>query len=228
MTTLDPAQTWRHGTPAEMIDAIGGLSANRDRLSMWAIECERLYRERGGKNFSDWCWWINHVGFVTDYPGRNINDSVAAEMWADGTAASILHCLFADPFNRVECPRCKGRKRVKDFGSHGYEWTWEDCPACKHTFGVNTGIPSGTIPAPLIEECWKTSTVVDLAREIVGGQLAPGTIGAIGGRYQPDYSRSPMLADALMDAGADNLFVLDHLRSEVHAGECEVLKALTS
>lgn len=38
----------------------------------------------------------------------------------------------------VTCERCKGYKkrgRVKDFGSYGYDWTWEKCPSC-HGIGV--------------------------------------------------------------------------------------------
>lgn len=65
---------------------------------------------------------------------------------------------------------------------------------------------------PLIEPMWRTATVVGLADAI---------------RKSRAYDRLPILADALEDAGCDNLFVLNHCRAAVaHDRNCWVVSAV--
>src|SRR3954469_24983968 len=73
--------------------------------------------------------------------------------------------------------------------------------------------PPPYAPNPLrVEGRWLTETVLALARG-VAADLA--------------FDRLPILADALEDAGCDNLALLHHLRGdELHRVECWVLRRL--
>jgi hypothetical protein len=141
----------------------------------------------------------------------------------------MLHCLFGFPFGgeRVKCPECKGNPK------YGVSPLLLDPPhnrdkPCKTCQGT------GTIPAPLIRDVWRTDTVIGLAREIAGGWTANQEVrfmnrpALLSVNKPPDYSRCPILAEALaLEAGCDDELVLEHLRGTAHCGECTVLKELT-
>lgn len=156
--------------------------------------------------------------------------------------ASLLRCLIGHnprTLERVGCPRCKGKKGVN---SSLRPTGVNACPTCKGR---------GAIPVPFaVDPRWKTSTVLDLAWEIRGGERCSVCKGeglcvigmersgrlnyAICGycekgktRPQLEPNRLAILADALLDAGADDEDMIHHLRhDECHTPECWILELL--
>ena len=231
MTATQPHTDWLSGIPSRMIAAVEGVTEeNQERLERWAVECSEEMNRRNGSEEPVSTGGIRGVlNYWIGCARANQNDLVLKSH----EAASLLHCLFGQPFReRVTCPECKGERRYKKNSK------WTECKTCDHT---------GTIPAPLIRECWRTSTAIDLAREIVGdpkgkwikcpdcgldwGHSYCGTCKGKQKIYRsipPDYSRCPLLCDALMDAGCDDSFILSHLAGTVHCEACVVAGEIAS
>lgn len=198
-THTDPRLTdWQSGSPARMIAALGFPTdvpdEHRDKLTAWHIA---LVKAEG----------IRDASLLRNYLETGIRS------WATDNGkvpmadrAALLVCIFGNPF-------------------------------------------SGE---PLIRETWRSSSVVDLAREIAGGLVTkcPANCRSVNnsdGGYVyvsagpeshwekceqckgagkislPDYSRTPILADALMDAGCDDELILSHLRGTVHCPGCLIV-----
>lgn len=231
MTATNPTHAWQTSTsPAEMVRMVGGADGPmRERLAKWAHE---LYPEM---NFPVE-WWAD--------PSRPWG--VADKQ----RATALLRCCVPAPRT---CPACEGRKRVKDFGSHGYEWDWVDCPTCSAT-----GI---ICEPPAIDPRWLSGTVCDLARIVRFGdmeeRLCPNCDGSrkatgvisrrpvklgkkeckpcqgVGKRtmrtLKPRFDLMPFLADALMDSGADDESIIAHLQDDkFHCSDCWAIKVLNA
>ena len=211
---------WRTSTsPAEMIAMID-REACGEQLAAWVRACRKEILKL----------FPGRVSPLYDDP---ITDSTI-EGWASvlnklqmPARCSLLRCLIPPNGERVECPRCHGTKRgiVSDSFSNKTgdkrRNHWGHCRRCM----VNNK-PTGSIPAPLVREVWRTDAVRRLAEQIRGGQPAPGSIGAIGGRYKPRFDLMPLLADALGDAGCDSEDIISHCRETVHTQHCWVLESI--
>jgi len=144
---------------------------------------------------------------------------------------SLLRCLISPnprTIERVECPECKGTK------SSGIPMG-EGLSRCQYCM-VN-GKSTGAIPKPF-DQRWRTSTVLDVARGIRGRSACVCTSPEFTFRREcaicnkpleadpPDFSRMPILADALEDAGCDDEEIIWHLRHDAcHVPSCFVLGA---
>lgn len=205
-------EEWFSGIPARMIAALGGVTeANRERLERWKAECVKLCDcdgERGRQTLT-MDSFEQFTNYSRDYPRYTCR---ALEL-----RPQLLHCLFGNPFSgeRVQCPECEGvpdARAIKGDTRYG-------CRKCK---GLRT------IPAPLIEPEWRSGTVVDLAKVVSGWKLLgdPDT-GFAKWVQRPDYSRLPILCDALEEAGCPvGGFVLGHLGQGVHCKGCLILKEI--
>lgn len=113
----------------------------------------------------------------------------------DDPRCQLLRSCFAPPWLCGEAT-CDHHAATADDG----------CADCHGTGIIRT--------PPPFDMRWRMLAVLDLAREVRGGdKTAPGIIGAIGGRYKPRYDRFPYLAMALEDAGCDCREIIEHCMS---------------
>jgi hypothetical protein len=127
------------------------------------------------------------------WSGRSMAERVAESVHVPpATQAALLRDIAGNPFRPVRawesvyegrCRRCGGKPRGVRAPSGG----WTTCPICK-----GTGHESERRPLPFV-----TPTVVAVARRAYSDR---------------DFAALPVLADALEEAGADSLPLLEHLR----------------
>jgi hypothetical protein len=210
-------ERWMKGNdPAWMLAAMGEQADER-RCEIAVRYMRDAFRTRHGIAYEPWS------------DSRNWREALK-HAWCEPPLCGIIRCLWPSPSIERErdiCEQCEGKKTVETIVRY-YGWdekrrgaTYEDgeCWECRG---------SGSILIPLINPRWRTPLVLNLARQVRGWyyeETAGGDRFCVSGEPNPDLS--PILSDALQDAGCDVPEVIEHLKCGVHvAGECWVMREL--
>lgn len=256
---------WQSNDPQRMLAALRRVGVSEDRIDRWGELCEAEYTARGGRNPSIPNWWARNLVVGALYCSHGV--PFLRCMFGGEFAGEWEECAECDwqvtPTGRrkgevyksagpssewIECTGCSGlgvvRAMVECPNCFGWKTTWKGNPSltiCRTCDGI------GRIPKPLIDPRWRTSTVMDLAQQVRGGEHCDNCNGEGGGFHNdsgnwlacgdcrmgstpPQFALLPILADALEDAGCDNADLLEHCRSGgPHVpGECWVMRAVNS
>ena len=232
--TIDPELWHTTDSPQQMVDWLGGIEANIDRMTMFQAECRKAENRASG--------YGGELGAIT-----------SIRTWLQVSipeACNILRCLFRNPLVEREKAACAKLGCYKGGNySDVKEGRENKVPSCRQCKGT------GKIDAPIIAPRWLSADVRDLVRVIRGGRCqtckATGTVivgversgrinlgrcGHCNGmcRFEAHHDLMPILGDALMDAGCDGEIIrhcmLGHETCDAakfHVGGCWVLDKLT-
>lgn len=201
MGTLSPDEWLTCNDPARLVAMLGGVEANRERLTAWANLCEHTIASFG-----------RTTGVATDE--QKIRYWTQTAPFRDDThidrrtACGWIRCLFANPL--IE------REQWKELGvAQG---------------GVFEGAKV-EIKLPRIDPRWLTDDVRTLVGRVRGGlRMVPsedyGMAGEVSAYDPPNLHLMPILADALMDAGCDDEEIMRHCLAGTHVGGCWVVEEL--
>lgn len=252
MTTTNPLPIWLHSnSPAEMVKMIGGehhpcltddcphwdkneCAPIAKQLERWVNVVVSLWDKRTGitaTHRDDVYYWIEY--FESEVRGRHSGNRITHH-----EGCSLLRCIVPPPRT---CPGCyKELQRLESIrivNSEGEVCGWKrrkdrdrysELKTCQTCNSKGTGI---ICEPPAIDPCWLSSTVVDLVRLIRGKYRTieyeeMDGISRCGICDPPDYSKFPLLHDALMDAGCDDEAVLRHCLDGTHTAGCWLLDSL--
>jgi hypothetical protein len=210
--------------PQPMIQQLRGQASQR-KWRLFAVAC---------------CNQIEHmISRAGDYAQVSYRRAIeVAERYADQNATHeelIADCGLAgdcaygqegpDPFQLVASPNTKSLEEVAEYAQDVayFEFSPEiDGGACERALNrakvAQCDLLRDVFGNPFrpvsLDPAWRTSTVVTLAE----------------GMYESrDFGAMPILADALQDAGCDNVDVLNHCRdtTQPHVRGCWVVDLLT-
>ena len=204
------------GDPADLLDWFGDR-ASRRKARLFAVACFR----------HDWASWTDPRARWAILAAESLADGTAAE--SDRMAAEAALVALVDELEDQGELECTPHVPVTILRPDFSEW---DAACCVSQIGAKAEFGPGSFDGCEAEVRYELS---GLLRDVFGNPFRPvafdprwrtaDVMGLARGIYEDRaFDRLPLLADALMDAGADNDAILAHCRSPgPHARGCWVV-----